>query len=196
MPRLNWRWLLALSAGPSFALLLFYRLVPESPRYLCLKGRAALAHQILEQMALVNKKELPLGMLVSYETIKVDEENPSEHTSVISVAREKISSFRSSFSSFFMLFSSNLIGTTLLLWVLFFGNTFVYYGIVLLTSELSTVRRKCDYTSLQTENLGEDSLYTDVLITSFAGPVYLMSTFLFSVMTLVLQWIGVACYLH
>lgn len=196
MPRLNWRWLLALSAGPSFALLLFYRLVPESPRYLCLKGRAAHAHQILEKMALVNQKELPLGMLVSYETIKVDEENPSEHTSVVSVAREKISSFRSSFSSFFMLFSSNLIGTTLLLWVLFFGNTFVYYGIVLLTSELSTVRRKCDYTSLQTENLGEDSLYTDVLVTSFAGPVYLMSTFLFSVMTLVLQWIGVACYLH
>ncbi|XP_057998219.1 organic cation/carnitine transporter 7-like isoform X3 [Hevea brasiliensis] len=95
MPILNWRWLLALSAVPSFSLLLFYRLVPESPRYLCLKGRTVHAHQILEKMALVNQKDLPPGMLISYEIIEVDEEYPSEYTSFLSVAREKISIFRS-----------------------------------------------------------------------------------------------------
>ncbi|XP_021657245.2 organic cation/carnitine transporter 7 isoform X2 [Hevea brasiliensis] len=95
MPILNWRWLLALSAVPSFSLLLFYRLVPESPRYLCLKGRTVHAHQILEKMALVNQKDLPPGMLISYEIIDVDEEYPSEYTSFLSVAREKISIFRS-----------------------------------------------------------------------------------------------------
>ncbi|KAJ9128747.1 hypothetical protein P3X46_034519 [Hevea brasiliensis] len=168
MPILNWRWLLALSAVPSFSLLLFYRLVPESPRYLCLKGRTVHAHQILEKMALVNQKDLPPGMLISYEIIEVDEEYPSEYTSFLSVAREKISIFRSGFSLFFMLFSSNLIRITLLLWVLFFGNTFVYYGIVLLTSEIRTVQDKCSSTALLTENLQADSLYTDVLITSFA----------------------------
>ncbi|XP_057998218.1 organic cation/carnitine transporter 7-like isoform X2 [Hevea brasiliensis] len=134
MPILNWRWLLALSAVPSFSLLLFYRLVPESPRYLCLKGRTVHAHQILEKMALVNQKDLPPGMLISYEIIEVDEEYPSEYTSFLSVAREKISIFRS----------------------------------VLLTSEIRTVQDKCSSTALLTENLQADSLYTDVLITSFA----------------------------
>ncbi|KAJ0031186.1 hypothetical protein Pint_13865 [Pistacia integerrima] len=36
MPRLNWRWLLALSSVPSFAVLLLFGLAPESPRYLCM----------------------------------------------------------------------------------------------------------------------------------------------------------------
>ncbi|KAL9377341.1 hypothetical protein Peur_031461 [Populus x canadensis] len=37
MPRLGWRWLLALSSLPSIAMLLLYSLVPESPTYLCMK---------------------------------------------------------------------------------------------------------------------------------------------------------------
>ncbi|GJR71818.1 putative reverse transcriptase domain-containing protein [Tanacetum coccineum] len=41
MPSYGWRRLLGLSAVPYLAALLFYGLVPESPRYLCTQGRLA-----------------------------------------------------------------------------------------------------------------------------------------------------------
>ncbi|KAJ0021400.1 hypothetical protein Pint_32417 [Pistacia integerrima] len=65
MPRRGWRWLLALSSLPSLLLLLFYRMTPESPRYLCLKGRTAEARLILEKIAKINGTPLPSGDLVS-----------------------------------------------------------------------------------------------------------------------------------
>ncbi|CAI9786776.1 unnamed protein product [Fraxinus pennsylvanica] len=65
MPRLGWRWLLALSALPSSLLLLFYFMTPESPRYLCAKGRKGDALAILEKIAQVNGRKLPSGVLVS-----------------------------------------------------------------------------------------------------------------------------------
>ncbi|KAJ0083981.1 hypothetical protein Patl1_30961 [Pistacia atlantica] len=65
MPRHGWRWLLALSSLPSLLLLLFYRMTPESPRYLCLKGRTAEARLILEKIAQINGTPLPSGDLVS-----------------------------------------------------------------------------------------------------------------------------------
>ncbi|OMP05459.1 General substrate transporter [Corchorus olitorius] len=74
MPRLNWRWLLALSSAPSFALLLFYAVVPESPRYLCMKGRTSDALQILEKIASVNQRRLPPGILISGRTNGQDED--------------------------------------------------------------------------------------------------------------------------
>ncbi|XP_050217766.1 organic cation/carnitine transporter 7-like [Mercurialis annua] len=169
MLRLNWRWLLALSSIPSFTLLLFYRLAPESPRYLCLNGRTTQAHQILEKMSLVNQKELPPGVLVSLGRIKEAADfSALEYKPLLFIDREKISTLKSSISSFGLLFSPNLIQTTLLLWVLFFGNVFSYYGIILLTSKLSTIQSKCGSTILHSENLQDKSLYTDVLITSFA----------------------------
>uniref|UniRef100_A0A2P2MJ40 Transporter-related family protein n=1 Tax=Rhizophora mucronata TaxID=61149 RepID=A0A2P2MJ40_RHIMU len=65
MPRLGWRWLLGLSALPSFLLLVFYSMTPESLRYLCLKGNKNDAQRILEKVALLNGKELPSGVLIT-----------------------------------------------------------------------------------------------------------------------------------
>ncbi|GAY58174.1 hypothetical protein CUMW_185090 [Citrus unshiu] len=65
MPRLGWRWLLGLSAFPSSLLLLLYSVTPESPRYLCLKGRTAEARHVLEKIAKINGTKLPSGNLVS-----------------------------------------------------------------------------------------------------------------------------------
>lgn len=65
MPRQGWRWLLALSSLPSLLLLLFFWVTPESPMYLCLKGRTAEARHILEKMAKINGSSLPSGALVS-----------------------------------------------------------------------------------------------------------------------------------
>lgn len=169
MPRLSWRWLLAVSCLPAFALLLFYSHVPESPRYLCMKGRINDAHKILQEIALLNQSELPPGMLVPDSTVGQEEKSaPSKYTPLLSSTRKVIVDFKSVFSSFFMLFSSTLIQTTLLLWVLLFGNVFSYYGIILLTSELSSQQGKCGSTILSSENLQNDSLYINVFVTSLA----------------------------
>ncbi|KAG6767758.1 hypothetical protein POTOM_026644 [Populus tomentosa] len=75
MPRLGWRWLLALSALPSFLLLVFYTLTPESPRYLCLKGRKNEALNILKKIAKLNGKELPPGVVVAGNEIELQGNN-------------------------------------------------------------------------------------------------------------------------
>ena len=170
MPRLNWRWLLALSSVPSFMALLFYGFTPESPRYLCMKGRITDTHKILEKIARVNRKTLPPGRLVSDQNISLDEEfAPSEYSHLLCPTGNKTNVFKAGFSSLLILFSSKLIRTTLSLWILFFGNAFSYYGIILLTSELSSGQSKCGSIALHSENSHGDSLYVDVFITSLAG---------------------------
>ncbi|CAL1408622.1 unnamed protein product [Linum trigynum] len=171
LPNLDWRWLLGFSVIPSFCLLLLYGIAPESPRFLCLKGRTIEARHILEKMSLLNRTKLPPGTLVTNGRIEVDEESaPSEHQPLLSAAKKQMKEFKSSFSSFFMLFSPKLFRTTILLWIIFFGNTFAYYGIILLTSELSHGEGKCGMSLLHSEGQIDDgnSLYIDVLITSFA----------------------------
>ncbi|MBA0583603.1 hypothetical protein Gorai_014453, partial [Gossypium raimondii] len=171
MPRLNWRWVLAFSAVPSFALLILYGVAPESPRYLCMKGNTSDALRILEKIASVNQTKLPPGVLVSGRSNDKDEESaPSENTAPLLPSLSKSTTqSKSGFSSFFMLFSSKLIRTTLLLWVLFFGDSFSYYGIILLTSKLSSGQSTC-FPSLQSNiNPQDDGLYLNAFITSMAG---------------------------
>ncbi|KAK7843770.1 organic cation/carnitine transporter 7, partial [Quercus suber] len=144
MPRLGWRWLLALSSLPSSLLLIFYRVTPESPRYLCLKGRTTEAIDVLEKIARMNGTELPCGTLVSDHQIELQEKSndPSEDANLLSPRTENathkgIDSNIGGISSLFVLLSPKLVRSTLLLWVVFFGNAFSYYGLVLLTSELN-----------------------------------------------------------
>ncbi|WCJ34857.1 Synaptic vesicle 2-related protein [Euphorbia peplus] len=169
MPILSWRWLLVLSAIPSLSLLPLYGCAPESPRYLCQKGKTIQAQRIIEKMALVNKRELPLGMLDSYETTTMNEECTAlENVHLLSPAEEKTSKSKTIFSTCSILFSPKLIRTTLLLWITFFGNVFVYYGVILLTSQLSISEDQCGSSLLRSVNLQDNSLYEDQLITSFA----------------------------
>lgn len=166
MPRLGWRWLLGLSSIPCFAALLLYSFVVESPRYLYMKDRISDAHNVLKNMASVNQTKLPPGLLVSEHT--TDESLASlERLRLLSHGIKEPALFKAVFSSVLMLFSSNLAKTTLLLWVVYFGNSFSYYGIVLLTSELVSGESKCGMT-LHTLHSSSASLYRDVLITSFA----------------------------
>ncbi|KAM7486961.1 hypothetical protein LguiA_002970 [Lonicera macranthoides] len=100
MPTLGWRWLLVLSSVPSFIVLIFYTIIPESPRYLCMKGRTSEAHQILEKGSILNRKELPLGTLVSGGKTGPDEEfGPVENTHLLSLTRKKSHDFETSSSS-------------------------------------------------------------------------------------------------
>ncbi|KAD1397639.1 hypothetical protein E3N88_05790 [Mikania micrantha] len=169
MPTYGWRWLLGLSAVPSLVTLLFYGLVPESPRYLCTRGRLAEARHILENGAALNQKQLPDGVLVSdHVNTSTSEDDSLESTMLLSSMRSKTSISQKSFSSISMLLSTKFIRTTLLLWFLYFANTFSYYGIILLTSQLSVAQSECDSPTLHSENIKDPSLYVNVFITSLA----------------------------
>jgi hypothetical protein len=67
-----------------------------------------------------------------------------------------------------MLLSPKLIRSTVLLWVVFFGNAFSYYGLVLLTTELNNRSNTCNHTKAQSQG-SSDVDYKEVLIASFAG---------------------------
>nr|XP_027066393.1 organic cation/carnitine transporter 7-like [Coffea arabica]XP_027066394.1 organic cation/carnitine transporter 7-like [Coffea arabica]XP_027066395.1 organic cation/carnitine transporter 7-like [Coffea arabica]XP_027066396.1 organic cation/carnitine transporter 7-like [Coffea arabica]XP_027066397.1 organic cation/carnitine transporter 7-like [Coffea arabica] len=126
------------------------------------------AQKILAKAAAMNKTILPPGMLILDRTAKIDEHYPLLDTSLLSSARERKCSPENYLSSLFMIFSSKLRKTTLLLWFLYFSNTFSYYGIVLLTSELSSNQINCSSTVNFLKSAKDASLYRDVFITSLA----------------------------
>ncbi|XP_020578580.1 organic cation/carnitine transporter 7-like [Phalaenopsis equestris] len=177
MPTLGWRWLLALSSLPSFLLLIFYAFTPESPRYLCMKGRKSEALHILEIMARMNKKALPTGELISdhkAEPDKLDANTDGSQAAHAGQVRKIGTSFGEDVAakvkcvgSLYKLLSPKLIRTTLLLWMGFFGNAFTYYGVILLTSGLSDGTSKCQSSSHSSSKEGT-RLYKDVFITSLA----------------------------
>ncbi|XAR50714.1 hypothetical protein NMG60_11005114 [Bertholletia excelsa] len=169
MPRLGWRWLLVFSSIPCFALLLFYPLVPETPRYLYMRGRLGEAQTVLEKLATVNRTELPPGVLVFDQITDMDEEFVlSEDTQLINPLNKMQDSSGTRASLPLMLFSPQLIKTTFLFWFAYFGNTFSYYGVVLLTSELSSEESECHHATLLSQNSQDSSLYMDVFITTLA----------------------------
>lgn len=169
MPRFGWRWLLAISSLPALAALVFYVLVPESPRYLCLKGQTAEAYDILKRAAAMNQTQLPPGFLLSDQIASSDEElDTLEDTHLLPSKRSKMIASKTGFSTLWMLFSPNLIKTTILLWGVFFGNAFSYYGIILLTSQLSSGQSQCSSLTSFSVNGSQDSTYRDVFITSLA----------------------------
>ncbi|KAK1417070.1 hypothetical protein QVD17_26192 [Tagetes erecta] len=164
VPTYGWRWLLGVSAIPSLVALMSYGLVPESPRYLCAQGKLSEARRILEKGATLNQKELPVGLLVSDHITTLTNDNESlENAPLLSSTKSETRS-----PSLFMLLSPKLIKTTLLLWFLYFANTFSYYGIILLTSQLSIGQSECDSPTLHSETINDSSLYVNVFITSLA----------------------------
>ncbi|XP_060190156.1 organic cation/carnitine transporter 7-like [Lycium barbarum] len=153
MPRLGWRWLPTLSSIPSFAALLLFVFTVESPRYLCAIGRTRDACDILKKIAVVNKTQLSPGKLVSFQLTE----------ELLSPGKNKISS---GFSSLLVLLSPALCRNTLLLWVVYIGNSFSYYGIILLASLLCSGR--CQHSSTALHMNDDQSRYTNVIINSLA----------------------------
>jgi MFS family permease len=199
MPSLGWRWLLTLSSVPLAVLLLFYKFVPESPRYLAAQGETTSAVKILQQMARVNQRSLPLGRLVvvgseelqtlaqqrqqaTQETMTEEEEEEEKIQFLLLVedkgppvllhqVNKETSPIGGVLSSFTTLLSPPLISSTILLWSVFFANAFTYYGLVLLTSQLSGQGGGCD-TDLVASSTAVAStsdntqLYRDVFVSS------------------------------
>ncbi|KAK9757056.1 hypothetical protein RND81_01G137300 [Saponaria officinalis] len=175
MPLLGWRWLLAFSAVPSAFLLIFYYKAPESPRYLCMKGKPDEALRILEWIAKMNQTKLPAGTFVSDHQATEVTNFPSEDAHLLSPTkddielRDNVDSNVQKGASIFTLLSPKLRKSTLLLWIVFIGNAFSYYGLVLLTTELSNRDNECTPGHAQLEpGKTADVSYRDVFIASFA----------------------------
>uniref|UniRef100_A0A672ZRV6 Synaptic vesicle 2-related protein-like n=1 Tax=Sphaeramia orbicularis TaxID=375764 RepID=A0A672ZRV6_9TELE len=144
MPTLGWRWLLGLSTLPMALFICLCNWLPESPRFDVLAGRREKAMLTLSRIAKDNGKSLPQGTLIAFK------QN----------SRGRIQD----------LFSAQYWRTTLLLWFIWFGNAFSYYGIVLLTTELfqagdsSKIEPSC---SFECRYLTADD-YRDLLWTTLA----------------------------
>ncbi len=103
VPNFGWRWLLAVSALPAILIFFIRRDIPESPRYLLIKGRTKEARAVLEQVAEANGQRLPDLPL-----------RPVE----VTAATHTID-----------LLKPELRRTTLMLWIIWFAISLGYYGV-------------------------------------------------------------------
>ncbi len=103
VPRLGWRWLLAVSAIPGLIVYFIRRYVPESPRYLLISGREEKAREVLQQVARENGAEVVIPALA-----------PVERTQRITVAA---------------LWRRPYLRVTFMLWIVWFTISLGYYGV-------------------------------------------------------------------
>lgn len=103
VPRMGWRWLLAVSALPGIIIIFVRRYIPESPRYLLVQGKNKEALEVLRKVAIENGVSLDdVSGLTKVET------RQSEAKDLWRPAIRK---------------------TTFLLWSIWFFISFGYYGI-------------------------------------------------------------------
>lgn len=104
LPENGWRWILAINALPGLLGFWVRLSVPESPRFLLLKGDVAGAKRVLAQVAAINRVELDLSALQPLPP------TPKRNTTAA-------------------LFAPSLRPRTLLLMVVWLGLSFGYYGV-------------------------------------------------------------------
>jgi preprotein translocase subunit SecG len=167
--------LLAFTALPIFLLLPFFGITPESPRYLCAQNRMSDATLVLERISMTNQAALPPGILTYNHEREVDHIALAREIDHLLPVREKDctddiakSSKSGSVSALRSLLSRNLRRSTFLLWFVFFANSFAYYGLVLLTSQLSDANRSCVSGMRYVKTEQDASLYMDTFVTSLA----------------------------
>jgi len=134
------------------------------------------ATAVLERMANANQSALPPGILTYNRQTKFDHDALASESECLLPVREKEctvdnakSSESGSLAALRILLSRKLLRSTLLLWFVFYANSFAYYGLVLLTSQLSDANKSC----ASGVNVGlhqkVTNLYKDTFITSLAG---------------------------
>lgn len=117
LPHYSWRVLVVASATPLLLLISAYPIIPESAHFLSSKGRVNEATRVLVRIATFNRKELPYGKLLPAKT----EDSGFKLRDVKKLLRKDRRT------------------TTSLVWTIFFGVAFSYYGLVLLATELQLV---------------------------------------------------------
>eukprot|EP00171_Calliarthron_tuberculosum_P014616 IDg14616t1 len=140
MPRLGWRWLIALSSAPLALLTLLSPLIPESPHWLAARGRLDAATLILHNASRANKRQLPPGLLA----VSTEDTRPSLPASEPSSTPKK-----RLFPHFAALFRPGVRRLSAKLWVVWFCAAFTYYGAVVLQPDMLTAEKlglHCSYT--------------------------------------------------
>ncbi|KAJ7387292.1 hypothetical protein OS493_004269 [Desmophyllum pertusum] len=131
MPTLGWRWLTAFATLPVVIFIILSRWLPESPRYLIASGEKEKGIEVLQRMAKINGTKLPPG------TLRIETE-----------ANEQ--------GKIQVLFNSEYRLTTILLWLTFFSSGFLYYGVVLMTTQVfqqvQAGESMCDKETLSTSS--------------------------------------------
>uniref|UniRef100_A0A1I8IR18 MFS domain-containing protein n=1 Tax=Macrostomum lignano TaxID=282301 RepID=A0A1I8IR18_9PLAT len=121
VPTLGWRWLTALAAAPlALVLPLMLLFLPESLRYLLASGREVEAAKVMELMAKENGRPPLPGELVSQQFTDASRRG---HVS--------------------QLFHSSIRRVTLTLFPIWFTIAFTYYGIILLSSDVTSFKQRC-----------------------------------------------------
>lgn len=113
IPVYGWRVAMLVGGIPTLYALFLYRAIPESPRYLELKGKLDKAD------ALVRKMELQAG---------IDENTDISEKVIHNAKQEKV--------TFLSLWTIKYLRSTIVLWIIWFGVNFGYYGFVLWTPSL------------------------------------------------------------
>lgn len=157
LPHGHWRALLIASSLPLLVLCLLFWAVPESIRFYQMKGRGEEAMKMLKQVARDNRKPMPCRKLI-----------------MPAVTAQ---------GQFKDLLTPALRVTSILLWVIWFANAFIYYGIVLTSTQLVQQRGEglCDgslfppflnhnhnHSTVDTSCGLTDSGYKSIFITSIA----------------------------
>ncbi|XP_065201396.1 synaptic vesicle 2-related protein isoform X1 [Planococcus citri] len=119
MPTLGWRWLLAASTAPLFAFACICPWLPESARYHVASGQPDKALETLKKVAAENGKPMLLGRLVVDDTVVTERGCIKD------------------------LLIPQLRVTSILLWFIWTGCAFCYYGVVLMTTELFEASETC-----------------------------------------------------
>eukprot|EP00210_Caulerpa_lentillifera_P009224 g8793.t1 len=171
LPKLGWRYLLGISTIPLVIMLLFYPLLQESPRYLLVKGETEKAERILQTMARLNKSELPPGRLQS------PDQTPRSHEGKLGMRDHVRNVMKGMFSEFHTLFSSSLRWITSLLFIIWFSNALIYYGVVLLTTELHTDDDKQECGEDEKLNLSNDDYLEIFIDTAAEVPAFFFAIF-------------------
>lgn len=139
LPRHSWRMLLLVSTVPLFFLIACIFVAPESALYLANAGRAEEAEATLRRVAEINGKSLPPGSLAPTRAARSVEFE--EHTTYSDGSSRGRSSggFVDKYvpTGIRKLLSKKHAKTSALVWIIFFGVAFLYYGIVLLTTSLN-----------------------------------------------------------
>lgn len=103
VPHYGWRLLLAVEVIPALLMFFIRRHIPESPRYLLIKGKTEQAQAVLTQVAKTNGRALPDLRL---QPVAKTEQPPTSD-----------------------LWKPELRRTTILLWVIWFAISMGYYGV-------------------------------------------------------------------
>jgi MFS family permease len=132
LPHYSWRVLLAASTLPLALLLALMWFVPESPYYTASKGDAAATNRILRRICAVNGggAALPPGMLTTTTTTTTGGGESGEANQPWWRRALK------PFAGVGRLLDPGMRTTTLMLWFIFLAIAFMYYGVVLLTTEV------------------------------------------------------------